>query len=203
MRKPSIKGSIIDQLVEDVSALRDRGPEMESLVEERLDEVSLALLEEKVNPASWYPLTTYDQLSRLLLEIEGRGDPSYIRTRGAAIGQRVMETGLYQQLEFLDRLDRSKGFETYLKDMRLIVSLQGAIVSTGTWTAERDPEHPDRVMLVARDLEGYPDTLCLSTAGFMTGVSARAHRSGIEWSYDRPSDNEVRYRMDRDVEFLD
>jgi hypothetical protein len=110
-----------------------------------------------------------------------------------------MEAGLYQQLEFLSRTERSTDFDSYLRDMRLIVTLQGALVSTGTWTAERDPDHERRVMLLARDVEGYPETLCESTAGFMTGVSALAHTDGVEWHWERPSENEVRYRMDRDV----
>jgi len=202
MGTPSIKGSIIDKLIEDVASLRERGPDMEALVEERLDAEALELLDTKVNPASWYPLTTYDQLSSLLMETEGRGSEAYLRARGSAIGERVMKAGLYQQLEFLDRLDSRGDFEAYLRDLRLIVSLQGALVSTGTWGAERDPDHADRVVLLARDLEGYPDTLCISTAGFMTGVSNLSHAGGLEWSYDRPSANEVRYRMDRDVSEL-
>lgn len=203
MAIPSIKGHIIDKLVEDVCAVRDRSDAMEALVEEHLDTDALELLEQKVNPASWYPLTTYDQLSLLLLETEGRGDPKYLRARGDAIGRRVMEAGLYQQLEFLERRDHEITFESYKRDLRLIVSLQGAIVNIGTWGAEADPDHPDRIVLLARDLEGYPDTLCIATAGFMTGVSALAHECGIEWSYDRPSQREVRYRMDRDVSSLD
>jgi len=202
MKTPSIKGSIIDQLVVDVCALRDRSDEMAARVEQHLDEQTLELLDTKVNPVSWYPLTTYDQLTRLLLEVEGHGDVRYIRERGAAIGRRVMEQGLYQQLEFLDRQDRSAGFDAYLRDLKLIVTLQGAIVSTGTWTAERDPDYPNRVVLLARDVEGYPETLCHSTAGFMTGVSGLARTGGIEWSWDRPSANEVRYRMDRDFSQL-
>lgn len=203
MRRPSIKGSVIDQLVEDVRAVRDGSPEMAARVEARLDTESLALLDTKVNPASWYPLTTYDQLSTVLLEVEGGGDPAYIRARGEAIGRRTMEAGLYQQLEFLQRREASPDLDAYVRDMKLVVTLQGAIVSTGTWTAERDPDFPDRVVLLARDLEGYPDTLCMSTAGFMTAVANAARQTGLQWSYDRPSKGEVRYRMDRDLSDID
>lgn len=199
MGTPSIKGSIIDRLVEDVGALRERSSEMESVVEARLDAEALELLDTKVNPVSWYPLTTYDQLSRLLLDVEGHGDVGYLRERGAAIGRRVMEAGLYQQLEFLGRTERSRDLDSYLRDLKLIVTLQGALVSTGSWTAEPDPDHSGRVMLLARDLEGYPETLCHSTAGFMSGVSRLANARGIEWRWERPSESEVRYRMDCDI----
>lgn len=203
MATPSIKGSIIDKLVEDVGALRHRSDAVEALVEERLDAQALELLDQKVNPASWYPLTTYDQLSLVLLEIDGRGDPNYLRERGAVIGRRVMQAGLYQQLEYLERRDRKTDFEAYRRDLKLIVSLQGAIVNTGSWGAERDPDHQNRVMLIGRDLEGYPDTLCISTAGFVTGVSMLAHKNSPEWSYHRPSHSEVWFRMDRDVGTID
>ncbi len=203
MKNSCIKGSIIDRLVEDVCTLREVSDKMMSRVDAYLDAETLELLETKVNPVSWYALTTYDQLSRALLDIEGHGDVAYLRERGNAIGRRTMEAGLYQQLEYLSRTRNAVSLDAYLRDMRLIVTLQGALVSTGTWTAEPDTEHAERVTLLARDVEGYPETLCHSTAGFMTGVSALTHDSGIEWRWERPSENEVHYRMDRDLSALD
>jgi hypothetical protein len=198
MAIPSIKGSTIAKLVDDVRRLRDAGDIAPDELEARLDAEALALLDTKFNDAGWYPLATYEQYAVLLLEVEGKGDPAYLHQRGQRAGERLVESGLYQQLEYLGRRDRPRDFDTFLRDLRLVNSLTGALLNVGRWQVERDPEHPERAMIVGRELEGYPDVLCHTTAGFFTGVAARSNGGEIVWHHERPGPDEVFYRMDRD-----
>ena len=198
MATPSIKGATISKLVEDVHRLLDEGAVPPEEVEAYLDTEALALLDAKFNDAGWYPLAVYEQYALLLLEMEGKGNLAYLRERGYRTGDRLVKSGLYQQFEFLGRRDRPRDYEAFFRDLRLITSLSGALVNVGRWSAERDPEHPERAMVLGRNLEGYPEVLGISTAGFLTGISAHAHTTGIE----RPSPRELSYRMDRDFSEL-
>ncbi len=101
MATPSIKGSTIAKVVEDVRRLRDENFVTDEEIEGQLDGEALAILDAKFNDAGWYPLSIYEQYVQLLLETEGEGDPEYLRKRGCETGNRLMKAGLYQQLEFL------------------------------------------------------------------------------------------------------
>ena len=204
MVDPSIKGSIVAPMVEEILSLREAGRLSESELEARLASDSLALLETKVNPSDWVPLRIYEQFAQLLEAAEGAGDPHYMRGRGERAGERLAEAGIYQQLRFVEKIrNDTRSMEIYMSDMRLILSLQAALVNVGRWAAEIDPEHPKRVMIVARESESVPDCLMNAMEGFFIGVSRRAHKGGIPWRAERPTRGEIRFRMDRDVSRLD
>ena len=63
---PSIKGSSISSLVEDIAKLRDSGHIPQALLEERLTEGDRELLDQPVNVASWYDIQSYRRLAELL-----------------------------------------------------------------------------------------------------------------------------------------
>jgi hypothetical protein len=204
MIDPCIKGSIVAPMVEEIRDLRDAGRVGEGELEARLASDSLALLDTKVNPSEWVPLRIYEQFAQLLESVEGAGDPHYMRGRGERAGERLADTGIYQQLRFVEKIrDDIRCMEVYLSDMRLILSIQAALVNVGRWAAEIDPDHPNRVMIVARESESVPGCLMDAMEGFFIGVSRRAHKSGIPWRAERPTRGEIRFRMDRDISNLD
>jgi hypothetical protein len=204
MIAPCIKGSIVAPMVEEILALREAGRVSEGELEARLASDSLALLETKVNPSEWVPFRIYEQFAQLLEAIEGAGDPHYMRGRGQRAGERLADAGIYQQLRFVEKIrEDARSMDVYMSDMRLILSLQAVLVNVGRWAAEIDPEHPDRVMIVARETEAVPACLMNAMEGFFIGISQRAHKSGIPWRAERPTRGEIRFRMDRDVSDLD
>src|SRR5687768_11501021 len=97
--RPSIKGSALSSVVEDVRALRDTGRLSAERLESSLAPEHLALLDDKVQAALWYPIDAYRRLTELLLEVSGRGDPQYVVDRGQRAAQRLWESGLYVQLQ--------------------------------------------------------------------------------------------------------
>src|SRR6185503_3004487 len=70
--EPSIKGSALSSVVEDVRALRDSGRISADRLETSLEAADLVLLEAKIQPALWYPIQSYARLTRLLLDVAGR-----------------------------------------------------------------------------------------------------------------------------------
>jgi len=204
MSDPCIKGSIVAPMVEEILALREAGRVSEGELEARLASDSLALLDTKVNPSEWVPFRIYEQFAQLLEALEGGGDPDYMRGRGERAGERLADAGIYQQLRFVQKIAGDvHSMDLYMSDMRLILSLQAALVNVGRWAAEIDPDHHDRVMVVARETESVPACLMKAMEGFFTGIAGRAHTSGIRWRAERPSRGEIRFRMDRNISDLD
>jgi len=72
---PSIKGSAFSSVIDDVRRLRDEGRLGSDELEARLEAADLALIDEKIQTALWYPIESYRRLSELLLDVEGGGDP--------------------------------------------------------------------------------------------------------------------------------
>jgi hypothetical protein len=200
MADPSIKGSIVAPMVEEILDLRERGRISAEELEGRLGRDALALLERKVDPSAWIPLSIYEQLALVLQVNEGGSPEAYMRARGERAGERLASAGIYQQLKFVASERRTIGtVETFKTDMRLILSIQAALLNVGTWTVEDDPEHDGRVMVVVREARDIPDALARAIEGFFIGISRHGHHGDLRWTLERPRRAEFRLRMDRDV----
>ena len=91
---PSIKGSGVSSLIEDLSKMREEGRAPAALLEQRLTPSDRALLDQPVNLAAWYDIHSYRRLAELLCEVEGRRE-DLLRERGAAAARRLAEAGLH------------------------------------------------------------------------------------------------------------
>jgi hypothetical protein len=89
---------VFAQVLLDVQRLAEEGRVSPEELELRLTPEDLAILAEKPNVAVWYPIETYDRMTRVLLEVEGGGRIDYVRQRGVAASARLFESGLYSQL---------------------------------------------------------------------------------------------------------
>lgn len=197
MAEPSIKGSIVGPMAEEILALRDQGRITAADLEARLDADGLELLERKLDPTSWIPLRVYEQFARILQLLVGGTDTQYMRTRGERAGKRLADAGIYQQLKFVEKMRNDSSVELFSTDMRLVLSIQAALVNVGQWTVEPDPDHADRVMVVVREAHTIPDCLAEAMEGFFIGISRHGQRVGIGWKMSRPTPGEISFRMDR------
>jgi hypothetical protein len=197
MSGPSIKGSVIEKLVEDARRLRDNGRVSSEYLEVRLDRVALELLDSKPLPALWYPLESYDRLIDLLLEVEGKGSPDYLRRRGAGVADRLIAGGFYDQFSSLDR--RLRDPQEYLRLMRRVVAVMGAIFNFVKWDAHPDPGQPRRVVIELSEADDFTEHLCRVTEGFLTRI---AQERGLvhSWQAERTAPDRVVCRMDRDLD---
>lgn len=197
-RAPSIKGSALATVVEDLQRLRDTGRLAADTLEARLEPEDLALLEVKIQPALWYPIQSYRRLTEVLLELEGRGDTRYLVERGARAAERIWATGVYVQLQHGEekaRAARDRGEVISERDARLITSLSGAIFSFTRWTYRLDDE--SRAVIDVEEAEALPEVSIHAIRGFLEYTVSRLR--GIETTIrvERPAPDTVRFHFDR------
>lgn len=199
---PSIKGTIFGRAVEDLRKLVDAGEISRAELERRLEPGDLPVLEESIWPGSWYDVQTYGRLLELLKDVAGKGRDEYLSERGKQSAEALLEKGLYQQLDYLDRTQVASAREPeerYLafgRDLKLLVSLHHAIMNFGRQEVRPDPDHADRYMIELREADCCPDALCCTTTGFMNRMS-QAHGMGDLWAWERVQPDLVVFRMTR------
>ena len=204
VRVPSIKGSVLTSLIEDITKGVASGEIGEDRLEAGLTPEDRRLLETGVNVATLYPVGFHERCSVLLRDTLGGGRDEYLRERGERTGRRLIEAGLYQQMEYaarasaLDEATSRERLAAYAQDLRLFVTLGRSILNFAEWTTALDSDHEDRLMIVVSDAEAYPDSLVWSTQGLIDAMSA-AHRLPHLFRHERPQRDLIRFRMTRDL----
>jgi len=188
MEQACIKGSGFESAVEDVKRLLERGRLDRDQLEVRLEAEDLAYLEDKILPSSWYPLASYDRFIRILLDLEGRGDPEYLVERGRRAADRLYRAGLYRQLEAtVERWGERLG--------PLMASLGEAMFRGTRWKVEVYPDRPEgHAFHVDVDVTAdFPDCARHTAAGFMEFLGSHASGVSQRVTSTRPSRTRVTY----------
>lgn len=192
--EPCIKGMTLASVVEDVRRLRDEGRLSERHFS-RLEPQELGWLDEKIQPALWYPIGGYTRLSELLLEVEGHGDPQYMVRRGAAAAERLFDSGIYAQLRHGERRraeELAGGGEFTEQDGRLMTTLSGAIFNFGRWTYRIDGDH---AVIEASDSAAIPEVSRLAAKGLIGCIVARVRGAEFEIECTRPEPDRIVFRF--------
>lgn len=205
MDSPAVKGSIVSGAIEELNRLQQQDRLSADLIETRLETGDLVLLEEKPNPAKWYPMAFYARLLDLLGDVHAGDREEYFRERGRANAQRLMDAGLYQQLGFVDRWSeeiRAGSFRSdeavprYVSKLKLVVTLAGSIYSVGEWIAQQDPDSSLRALVVVNDASDYSDPMRFAAEGFLNQSSGRS----IDlFKSERPHLSRILFRMTIDI----
>lgn len=199
---PSIKGSVFSFAVEDVLKLVSAGKLSRSELERRLQPEDLPFLDNPIAPAQWYDVRVYARLVELLRDVEGGGRNDYLERRGALSAEKLLNSGVYQQLEYLNRTqvqtqsnpeERAVAFG---RDLRLLVSLNGSILNFSKWESKRDPTDPHRWIIEVSDASAYPEVLCWSTLGLINRMASQHGAPGL-WRWERLGPSIIHYRMTR------
>ena len=193
--QPCIKGSALSSVVEDVRALCDSGRITIDRLEAALEASDIALLEAKIQPALWYPIESYERLTRLLLDVVGRGDPQYVADRGARAAQRLWESGLYVQLQHGEEKAakaRRVGGAMTERDARMITTLSGAIFNFTRWSYRTG--EPDAVIEVSEATD-WPEVSVWAARGFLEYVVSRLRRVETRVEAVRVAPDRVEFRF--------
>ena len=194
--EPSIKGSALSSVVEDVRALRDSGRISADRLEATLEAADLALLEAKIQPALWYPIRSYARLTELLLQVAGRSDPQYVADRGARAAQRLWESGLYVQLQHGEekaaKARRTGGAMTE-RDARMITTLSGAIFNFTRWSYRVEEPH---AVIEVSEAKDWPEVSVWAARGFLEYVVSRLRRVETSVKATRASRDRVEFRFE-------
>jgi hypothetical protein len=192
---PSLKGSAISSVVDDVRQLRERGVLPVERLEATLEPADLALLDAKIQAALWYPIESYRRLSELLLEVQGKGNPRYLADRGACAAERLWEAGLYVQLQHGEEkaeAARKVGGTLSERDARLITSLAGAIFNFSKWRYLAEDDH---ALIEVTDAAAMPDVSVQAATGFLEYVVSRLRKRDTLIVALRPTPDRVEFRF--------
>lgn len=205
MPVPSIKGSAFSKLVEDVAKLLDQRALSRSNAERWLAAEDFALLDQEILLSNWYDIRCYTRMSELLLEVEGHGDHEYLRERGRRTAQRLLEAGLYAQLEYLQRTEASRTqdadarFAAFGRDLRLLTTMSASILSFSKWTSRPDPDRQRRYRIEVSEAGPFPEVLCWTSDGFVNQMAAQHRRGADLWAWERAGSDRILFRMNADV----
>jgi len=202
MNGPAIKGTLFSAVVADLNRLVEQGRISPEKLESRLEPSDIALLDEKISAAGWYDLFAYHRMVELLSESEGGGRTSYWFERGVRAARRLVEAGIYHQMDYLGRtmvrgeIDPTARFNAFAKDMRLLLSIHSSMLNFGDWRCVVDPDHADRYRVEIREVAGIPDGIFLAAAGMFNGMSevSRSKRAAY-WEFERIGSDFVVLRM--------
>jgi hypothetical protein len=197
---PSIKGAAIAKLIEDVQVWLSRSEADRRRLEARLSPETVRMLEGKVEIGNWYPVGMYNELTDLIWQEEGGGRSDYLRQRGEKMMKRLMEGGLYQQLDFLDRIDRGLQEKITRDDVqrtcRLIGSVSGAIRNFGKDTWAWDPDNPGCMIHHLRDAMHFSEMLRLVSEGSENFVVQTICSGAPQVTSERVAPDYIVYRSD-------
>jgi hypothetical protein len=201
---PSIKGSAFSFVVERTLKLVSAGEISRKELARRLPPDSLSIIDQPIHAIEWYDIRIYAQLMELLRDVAGGGENEYLIRHGEYAAERLLQKGLYQQMEYLKRLQLGKAtdakgrYEAFGRDLRLLVTITPSILNFGNQQVKSDPEYADRYILETSDATAYPEVLCWTTQGFNNRMAA-AHDSPDLWCWERPRLDLVRFRMTRSL----
>jgi hypothetical protein len=201
MANPSIKGSAIVSLVEDLRRCIDESRVTFEEVEARLLAEDVALLDTKISPSRWYPVEQYLRLTEMLYQVEGRGldQAAFQRRRGAGAAERLIQSGIYQQLDYSE-VDRGGSPEDLRREIKLRLSLISSMINRGTPHTEFDPDQPARVRIELRDAREVPDLLAHAIAGFLGKCAETRSSKPGSWRAERVAPDVLQFsdRGERD-----
>ena len=188
MSEPAIKGSAFEAAADDLMRLVEAGALRREALVVALEPGDFELLETKPSPSAWVPIATYARIVDLLLRFEGRGDPAYLRARGARAAERLFDSGLYAQLRHAQKIGEAhetQGEDAFTeRDGRLIASLSGAIFNFGVWSFRNAERHYE---VEARDSAALPEVARYATEGFLEVITTRTRRRGVRVTIRRLS----------------
>jgi len=201
---PSVKGSVFASVVEDVCKSLASGAVRRDQLHRWLKPEDIALLDEKIGISSWYPIGSYTHMGELLRDVEGGGRNEYLRQCGRRTARRLLEAGLYSQLEYLHRAEVGKAsgdrarFEAFGRDLRLLTTISASILSFSRWAMKVDPDHERKYVIEVSDASDFPEVLCWRSDGFINEMATH-HGDADLWTWSRPRPDFVLFRMTRQL----
>lgn len=182
-----MKGSLLEGALRDLRRLLERGALDRDELEARLPAADLALLEQKILAGAWYPMASLARVLELVWEEESGRRPEALRERGRKAATRLVESGLYRQV---DAARRRRGAEFG----RMLTSLAGAMYDFGRWEYEGDDEGRTSRVIVS-DVAPWPDVLRLATEGFIETLVAAAGGQAARVTSERPTPERVVFQI--------
>ena len=201
---PSIKGSVFAVLVEDIQKLVSGQRLKREELARWLNAKDLGYLDAPIQPFEWYDIRSYGRMSLLLRDVEGGGSNEYLRKRGARNAKRLLEAGLYQQLEYTHRTlfaqesEKNARFEAFGRDLGRLTTISSSILNFGRTRHKPDPDLKMRWIIEVTQAKEYPEPLVWASDG-LTNEMARQHNTPDLWTWERPEPDRIVWHMTREL----
>jgi hypothetical protein len=191
MDVPSVKGTIVRNLVSDFEELISAGRLEREQLHAKLDAGDLALLSPDVMLSAWYPVASYGRLLELFADASGGDRREQLIESGRRSARRVIELGIYSQLD-----DRTE--ETWENRVgRILVTLSGSFFNFGRWEWQ-GLQADGGFSIAVHESSAMPDPLVLRTGGFVEHLAERAAGGSVRMALQRsPDKSTIRYEVHR------
>jgi hypothetical protein len=181
----SVKGSLMLGAVVAVRRHRKQGRITAEQLAARLSRDAAELIEEKVDIGRWYPIQIFSELLDIDWEVGGRRDPEYMRGEGEQAAERLYQSGIYQQLNYVDRAERVRARDDLIRRAKLITTIVGNLYNFLTFEVRLDnPDDPDELQIHYGNATAYSEALRYSTEGFLNQMNKR-QKSSARWASRR------------------
>ena len=172
-----VKGASFIRAWEKLRGLVEGGVVSRDALRVQLSPDAFALYEEKILPSLWYPLAAVDEFSRVLVDLEGDGDPAYMRSVGANALGALLERESFRS--FIEGAMRQRDGEG-----QALVQLAGLVYDFGEWTFEGRDLFEFRATMV--DAEPLPALAAETIAGFVEALVEHCMGTPIRVTAERP-----------------
>jgi len=183
--EPKVKGASIIRPVETIRELIAKGEASELSLQVRLSAETFALLDSKVEPSLWYPLHVSDELSRVLVDLVGDGNPDYLRTMGGDTLRYMLERDTFRS--FIEGAMAQKG-----REGANLVGLAGLVYSFGVWRYEGEDLRDFTVTI--DEATPLPDNASQTIVGFIQALVAHCTGDQLDVEPSRPTRDRVVFR---------
>jgi hypothetical protein len=189
-----VKGAAIKALINDVRDCLEQGKIRRSAAEQQLEPEDFQLLADEVLDTQWYSIHSYGRLSELLAASLGRGDPSFFKKRGAAVAERLIGLGIYQQVSFMQRTGVAATLAIAYQNLKLTATLWNSFFNFGTWTTSHDPATTIIAMTVGES-EPMPRLGWDAIEGFIGRLIQEVDPAGVTMRVERRTRGTVHFEF--------
>lgn len=183
MPEPSVQGTLVQSAVQELRELEERGTVSRAALERDLKLEDLEILDDEILISAWYPMASYGRLVEAIAAAMGRsGDRDFIET-GRQSAQRLVEMGLYRQLDerTAERWEERVG--------KLLLSVASLLWNFGDWEWLGMDEAGFRIRF--QGASPMPRSYALRTQGFVEHLAARAAGSPVRVQLQRSADGDT------------
>lgn len=185
----SVKGLFLAGAVAQVRKAIRQARVLRDQVELRLDGQDVPFLDEKVDPALWYPVATLGHYLDVLADLEG-GERRDVWVRiGRRAADMAAHTGRYRQLS-LDRTIGSSPTEV-LRYGRLVTSVITAFYDFSRMSFGPHPSDPDAFQIDWYDVAELPESNRHCAEGFIARVAHHASPAKFDVTSQRPAPDHI------------
>lgn len=184
--EPSIKGIVVQLAVDAINGLLAEGRLSRDALEARLEAADLGILDQKVLPGLWYPLTSFDRLLDVATaDARTDGGLDAVAELGKQASARLLASEHYGAL-----VDAAQGAGK-LAGPRLL-RLAPLLCSFGRWSFKPDGK---RVVIEVSEATGFPEMLGYLAQGLIAYLSERVSGRPVQVSSRRPAPDRIAFTI--------